>query len=348
MKTLQYIGWTVIIALFFAACQPKEENQSKQEKKEEARPVKTMTLKKVDIERTIDYPATLSAFEEVYFAPSQPGRIHKIYVEVGDRVKKGQLLVKMDQTQLTQALLQVENARTHFYRMDTLKRLNSISDQQYDQAKTQYEVAVSNLEFLQENTKLKAPFNGVVTDKYYKDGEMYSGAPNTQVGKAAIVTLMQLSPLKAEVSITEKYFPDINEGMEVTLESDIYPGEIFKGRVYRVYPTINPATRTFKTEVKINNRDKILRPGMFTKVHIKLKDDVALMVPAISVVKQEGTNNRYIFVNKNNRAHRIDVKIGSRHNDKVELVSDELQEGMELIIAGQANLMEGDLISVRN
>ncbi len=346
MKTLQYIGWVALISLFLGACTPKE--NEKTDEKEEARPVKTMTLKKVELERSIDYPATLEPFEEVYFAPSQPGRINKIFVDVGDRVKKGQLLVKMDQTQLTQALLQVENARTNFYRMDTLKRLNSISDQQYDQAKTQYEVAVSNLEFLRENTKLKAPFNGIVTEKYYKEGEMYSGAPNTQVGKAAIVTIMQFSPLKAVVSITEKYFPTIKEGMEAVIKSDIYPDETFTGIVHQVYPTINPATRTFKTEVKVNNPNKQLRPGMFTKVHINLKDDVALMAPAIAVVKQEGTNNRYVFVNKNGKAHKIDVEIGTRHNDKVELVSDKIQEGMELIVAGQVNLMNGDLINVQN
>ncbi|MCF8332166.1 MAG: efflux RND transporter periplasmic adaptor subunit [Bacteroidales bacterium] len=346
MNKLQIIGWAAIFALLLSSCSPQPKEEQKEEKS--AQPVKTMILKMDSLNREIQYTANLTAYEEVYFAPSQPGRINSIYVEAGDRVRKGQKLVKMDQTQLTQALLQLEQARTNFRRMDTLYKLNSISEQQYDQAKTQYEIALSNLEYLKENTKLMAPFNGIITEKYYEAGEVYSGAPNTQAGKAAIVTLMQISPLKAVVSISEKYFPNIKEGMLATVRSDIYPNQTFQGSVLKVYPVINPATRSFKTEIKVNNPQEKLRPGMFAKVNIKLKDDAAMFAPAISIVKQEGTNNRYVFVVEDGKARKINVKLGERKNENIELLSDEIEKGMELIIAGQANLMHGDKVKVKN
>lgn len=347
MNKLKLTIWAALLTVLISSCAPKEQAKEKQTAKG-PRPVKTMVLDMDSLDREIHYTANLTAFEEVYFAPSQPGRINEIYVKAGDRVRKGQQLVKMDQTQLTQALLQVQQARTNFQRMDTLYQLNSISEQQYDQAKTQYEIALSNLEYLKENTTLTAPFNGIVTEKYYEAGEIYSGAPNTQAGKAAILTLMQISPLKAVVSISENYFPDIRKGMMATVKTDIYPKQTFEGSILKVYPVINPATRSFKTEIKINNPDEKLRPGMFARVNIKIKDDAALFAPAISVIKQEGTNNRHVFVMENGKAKKIEVTLGDRQDENVELVSDKLRKGMKLIIAGQASLMDGDKVKVKN
>ncbi|MFO8130036.1 MAG: efflux RND transporter periplasmic adaptor subunit [Bacteroidales bacterium] len=345
-KRLNFAGWALILTVIISACSPAVDRRADRDDEKAVHPVKVMTLTMDSVERTIHYTCNLIAFEEVNHAPSQPGRIDRIFVEVGDRVTRGQALIKMDQTQLIQARLQLEDARTHFKRMDTLYDMNSISKQQYDQAKTQYELAASSLEHLRENTVLNAPFNGIITGKYYEDGEIYSGAPNTESGKAAILTLMQISPLKAMVSISEKYFPDIREDMPATLRSDIYPNTTFTGTIYRVHPTISTATRTFQTEVKVDNPGEQLRPGMFARVEIKLKSDAVLLAPAIAVVKQEGTNNRHVFIHENGMAHEIPVKIGDRFDDQIELLSGEIKEGMELIVAGQTNLMNGDAVKV--
>jgi RND family efflux transporter MFP subunit len=317
-------------------------------KQKKARPVKTQVLAMDSIHRTLDYTANVIAFEELYFAPSQPGRISAINVEVGDRVQKGQELVKMEQTQLTQALLQVEEARRNYLRMDTLYNLNSIPKQQYDQVKTQYEIALSNLEFLQDNTVLTAPFSGVVTEKYYEAGEVYSGAPNTQVGKAAIVTLMQISKVKAVVSISEQYFAEITEGMTAELTTDNYPGRVFVGRIYKLYPTIDAATRTFKVEILIDNKKELLRPGMYANVAIQLKLERVLLVPSIAVVKEDGTNNRYVFIHENGIARKVNVEVGMRRNDRVEVISNKIKPGVELVVAGQSKLMDGDEVDVKN
>ncbi|MDA3865228.1 MAG: efflux RND transporter periplasmic adaptor subunit [Salinivirgaceae bacterium] len=343
----QIITLFVLAALTLSACAPEEKTQEKAQENK-ARPIKTHILTMDSIQRTINYTANVIAFEELYYAPAQPGRISAIYVEVGDRVQKGQELVKMEQTQLTQSLLQVEEARRNFMRMDTLYNLNSIPKQQYDQAKTQYEIALSNLEYLQDNTVLTAPFSGVVTGKYYETGELYSGAPNTQAGKAAVIALMQISKVKAVVSISEQYFAEIKKGMTAELTTDNYPGRVFDGRIYKLHPTIDAATRTFKVEILIDNKKELLRPGMYAKVAIHLKSELALLVPAIAVVKEDGTNNRYVFIHENGIARKVSVEVGMRKNDRIEVISDKIKPGVELVVAGQSKLMNGDEVEVKN
>ncbi|HPM88878.1 MAG TPA: biotin/lipoyl-binding protein, partial [Bacteroidales bacterium] len=159
-------------------------------------PVKIVTLEKTRIARTIDYTATILPFEEVNMAPSTPGRIDRIYVEEGDRVTKGQELFLMDRTQLYQQKVQLASVSKDLSRLDTLLRMGSVTQQQYDQMKTQYDVLKTNVDFMEENTLLRAPFNGVITGKYFENGEMYSGTPTTQTGRSAIVTIMQVNPLK--------------------------------------------------------------------------------------------------------------------------------------------------------
>ena len=167
-------------------------------------PVKVSALAKTKIARTIDYTATILPFEEVNMAPSTPGRIDKIYVEVGDKVNRNDKLFLMDRTQLYQLELQLSSLTKDLSRLDTLLKSGSAKQQQYDQMKTQYDLTKTNVDFMEQNTLMKAPFVGIVTGKYFENGEMYSGSPTTQTGRSAVVTVMQVNPLKINVSISEQ------------------------------------------------------------------------------------------------------------------------------------------------
>ncbi len=348
MRPLIHTGIIAAITVIMISCgNPDKMNpKQKNEDKERIYPVKIQQIRKRTVSRTYEYTANLTAFKEIHYVPASPGRIDKIYVEIGSRVSKGQLLVQMDRTQLKQAVTQYENAKSTFRRIDTLYQLGSISEQQYEQAKTQYELAKSNVEFLRENTTLVSPINGIITGKYFENGEFYSGTPNTRAGKAAIISLMQINPLKAEVSISQSFFPDIQQGMKASVATDIYPEEVFKGTIYKIHPTIDPATRTFQVEILVENPKEILRPGMFASIELQFGDTEGLIVPANAVLKQEGTNNRYVFVNDNGKVKQIDVKIGKRFDDQVELIAKGLYEGTEIIVEGQASLINGSKIKV--
>lgn len=317
-------------------------NETKTEK------VEVMILKNQEVDQSITYTSNLTAFEEIYLASSSPSKIEKIYVVVGDHVKKGQLLVQMDRTRLQQAIIQLKNLETDLSRLDTLIKTNTIPQQQYDQVKAQYDVAKSNVDFLEENTQLRATLNGIVTGKYYEDGEFYSGAPNTAAGKAAIISIMQVNPLKAIVNISEQYFPAIEKSMNADILCEIYPNETFKGKVYRIHPTLDPMSRTFEVEVSIPNPNEKLRPGMYSKVALHLGRSEALLVPAIAVLKLQGSNVKYVFVNNNGKAKMIEVTIGRRFDDQLEIISDELREGDQLIVTGQSKLVDDVPIEISN
>lgn len=336
-----------VLATIFSACNNlAEKGATVAQETEKIVPVKVERIEKKLVTRKLEYTANLIAFTEIYSAPASPGRISEIKVEVGSRVSKGQVIVEMDKTQLKQALAQFENARYNYNSIDTLYKLGSISEQQYEQAKTQYDIAKSNVDFLRDNTTLASPINGLVTGKYYENGEMYSGAPNTPVGKAAVVSLMQINPLKALVNVSQTYFPEIEKGMAVKITTDIYPNITFEGNIFKIHPTIDKNTRTFQVEVLVKNNSETLRPGMFANIEIELFEDKALLVKAITVLKQEGTNNRFVFVNNNGKAKQVEVEIRNRYNDKIEIVANEIKEGDELIVEGQANLINGTKLNV--
>ena len=311
-----------------------------------ARPVRTMVIdyKNTNMEQNIT--ATVEAFKETYLSPSLQGRIRSVKVEVNDHVKEGQLLAEMDRTQLDQTSLQYETLKTEMARMDTLLQYGSVTQQAYDQTKSQFETTELVLENLEENTLMRAPHSGIITGKYYNDGELFSPTPNTQAGKAALISLVQIDPVKVMVNLSETFLPMVRVGLTATITTDVYPDQVFKGTVFRIHPTINPGTRTFTVEVKVPNGDEKLLPGMFARVNLKLGEKEALIVPAITVMQTTGTNERYVMLYDGGVARKVIVQIVNRYDDQLEIASADIHGGEDLIYAGQSSLEDGDPVRV--
>ena len=348
MNTIIRTGVVCLAVLALTFCQPPAKKPAETSEADETRvfPVRVTPIGRTAITRTLDYTANLAAFKEIHYAPASPGRIDKINVEVGSRVGRGDVLVEMDKTQLSTAKTQFESAKDSYQRIKTLYDQGSFAEQQYEQTKTQYELAKKNVEFLEENATLKSPVNGIVTGKYFENGEMFSGAPNTQAGKAAVVSLMQINPLKVFVSISQNHYADVKEGMIAHIITEVLPGEVFEGKISKVHPTINPMTRTFQVEIIIPNKKEKLRPGMFANIKMDIEEDEAMMVPSYAVLKQAGTNTRYILIYENGKARKMIVSLGERNNAVVEVLNDEIREGMQLIVDGQASLLDGSDVSI--
>ncbi|HHJ11200.1 MAG TPA: efflux RND transporter periplasmic adaptor subunit [Bacteroidetes bacterium] len=351
MKTLRFLTMSLLAVILVAAtsCKTKQGESTAKLSEEIIKPVTVSTkiLKKTTITRKNTYTATLLPFREVNLAPASPGKIEKIVVDVSDKVRKGQVLVFMDRTNLEQAKINLMNLETNFRRLDTLKKTNSIAEQQYDQAKTAYEAAKASYKFLLDNTLLRAPFDGIISGKYFENGEIYSGAPIPTVGKAAVLSLVQINYLKAVVNVEAAYFPVVKKGLKAEITSDIYPGQVYTGTVYRKHPTIDPATKTFTVEIKVPNNNLDLRPGMFARVKLNMGQAKALLIPTIAIIKQIGTNDKYVFVNNRNRAEKRLIKPGRVYDDQTEILKG-LREGDELIIEGQNKLMENKPLSIKN
>ncbi|MCK4879647.1 MAG: efflux RND transporter periplasmic adaptor subunit [Bacteroidales bacterium] len=350
MKTIKLVLLTAFAGAALTACNMKPPgaagNEATAAVEKRVQPVKVMDLVYSEIAIEQHSTSTVVAFEETYLSPALQGRIRSIKVEINDHVKKGDLLVELDRTQLDQTQLQYQQLKTDLARMDTLLRYGSITQQAYDQMGAQVETTALVLKNLEENTLLRAPYSGIITGKYFNDGELFSPAPNTPAGKAALISMMQVDPVKLMVNLSEKYLPLVKEGMTATITTDVYADEKKSGKVFRIHPTVSAATRTFVVEVKVHNKNEKLKPGMFARVSLKLGETEALIVPAIAVMQQSGTNERYVMLHENGTAKKVTVQIINRHDDQLEISSLEIKGGEQLIYAGQTKLEDGAMVNV--
>lgn len=339
MKRLTMIATVALAMGSLVACGGKTETAVAEET-EKIEKVQTITLAKETVARELELSSTLEGYESMSVAPSLTGKIEHIYVEVGSRVSKDQLLIRMDQNQLNTTRINLQSVQTEFNRVEALKESGSISQQVYDQTKAQLDQLKQSESFLEANTFVKAQFSGVIAAKNYEDGELYSGAP--------ILTLTQINTLKAIINIPESYFPMIKKGMHVDITSDIYQGEVFPATIEIVYPTVDPSSHTFQAKVRIPNGSEKIRPGMFVKANLAIGEVETMVVPYNAVLKLQGSNNRYVFLNRDGVAKRVDVTLGQRFDDRIEVISEEIKEGDQIVVTGQARLVDGVKLEIVN
>ena len=333
---------TMLMAIaLISACGGKGENRQATTTKKEAEKVKVLTLQSERIAKQLELSSTLEGYETMNISPSITGHIEHIYVEVGSRVQKGAMLVRMDQTQLNTTRINLASTKTELDRVSALKASGSISEQVYDQTKAGYDQLVETERFQNENTFVRAQFSGVISAKNYEDGEMYTGAP--------ILTLTQIGRLKAIINIPETYYPLVKQGMKVDVHSDIYPDKSFPATIEIVYPTVDPTSHTFQAKLNIPNGGEKIRPGMFVRTTLPLGQIDAIVVPYQSVLKLSGSNDRYVFTNQNGTAHRVAVTLGQRFDDRIEIIPvipGDLKEGDQLVTTGQARLVDGAKLEI--
>ena len=316
---------------------------SKKEVKEEAKKttdvfkVKIEQAQSKEIDRIYEFSTTVDAAVKNYIASAGGTRIEKIFVEVGDVVKKGQQLVKMESTQLATSLAQLDNLKIELERVKALYQSGGVSKQQLDQLQTQYDVAKKSADNLKDNIYLTSPINGIVTSRNFDNGDVAAGQPILQV--------MQINPVKLKINIPESFYNNVKKGMQVTAKTEIFGEEEFVGTVSLIYPTIDPLTRTFTCEVKVNNANSKLKPGMFGRVELNLGKAATIMVSDKAVVKQSGSNDKYIFVENNGVVEYRKVQLGRRIEDKIEVISG-IADGENVVITGQSKLMDGTKVEV--
>lgn len=316
---------------------------SKKEIKEEAKKttdvfkVKIEQAQSKEIDRIYEFSTTVDAAVKNYIASAGGTRIEKIFVEVGDVVKKGQQLVKMESTQLATSLAQLDNLKIELERVKALYQSGGVSKQQLDQLQTQYDVAKKSADNLKDNIYLTSPINGIVTARNFDNGDVAAGQPILQV--------MQINPVKLKINIPESFYNNVKKGMQVTAKTEIFGEEEFAGTVSLIYPTIDPLTRTFTCEVKVNNANSKLKPGMFGRVELNLGKAATIMVSDKAVVKQSGSNDKYIFVENNGVVEYRKVQLGRRIEDKIEIISG-IADGENVVITGQSKLMDGTKVEV--
>ena len=302
--------------------------------------VSVVTAQAEDVEINNTYTSNIEPYATNNIVSQTAGRIVSINAEVGSQVRKGQVLAKMDDVNLTKTRLQIVNDSTELARLTELYNIGAVSQADYDLAKLSLNLTKKTYYNLAENTYLRSPINGVVTARNYDKGDMYSMAQ-------PIFVVEQIVPVKMLINVSESLFTQVHKGMEFDIDVEAYPGETFKGKVNLIYPTVSATTHTFPVEVVCQNNDQRLRPGMFARVTATFGVNHHVVVPDQAVVKQQGSGEHFIYVlQPDNTVKYTLVEVGKRLGNKYEIISG-INEGDQIVTEGQVRLKDGIAVQLK-
>jgi len=334
--------------------------------------VKLAPVKKGPIAYILSTSGDVLPLRQVDVVPRVSGYLERVYFEMGDRVASGQVVATVDQKEqlhrveeneaavkVAEATVQEKeseliDAEKQLERARFLRQKDFISSQELDTAETKAHIAKAQRELAQaqlaqrkaalaqsryqlELTRVVAPFSGVVTRRMVDPGAYVSTS-------TPIVTLAVPDPLKVIVNIPEKDVNLVRVGMVARLESDAFPGRVFEGRIARLNSALDASSRTLMAEVHVPNSRLLLKPGMFARVSLVLAESKdSLLVPAEAVVEDEGRH--FVYSVADGAARQRVVTKGWTQNSVVAITKG-LEEGEEIVVAGQHRLKPGIKVRV--
>ncbi|MGF7138671.1 efflux RND transporter periplasmic adaptor subunit [Roseimarinus sediminis] len=276
--------------------------------------------------------------EEVDLAFETSGKVIGIYFSEGTRVRKGELLAKINdrplQAQLMKLQAQLKLSREREFRQRQLLERDAISQESYDQASTEMQALEADIQLIEariSETELRAPFDGVVGLRMISEGAFAT----TQT---KIVRLVKISPLKIEFSFPERYAGEVKPGYPITFEIDGYDNP-FEASVYAVDPKVDIATRSIVARALYANSNEELKPGRFVSVKAQLSQiENTVSVPTQAIIPE--MSGEKVFIYKNGKAQQVKVTLGLRTESHVQIRSG-LQFGDTLLTTAILQLRQG-------
>ena len=315
------------------ACSSKKSAEPEQQAQVVAKPkvtVATSATEKVDMQSI--FTGNVEGHTINNITPQQARRISRLLVDVGDRVKAGQIVAEMDNSSLAQLKAQYENNKAQFERTDELYKFGGESKANWEAIKTAYEVSKFSYENMLENTTLRSPITGVITARNYDNGDMVGGTP--------IFVVQRINPVKIMINVSESLYTNLKRGMPVEVEFDALPDQKFTAKVSRITPSVDASTRTFPVELAMVNDHEIVKPGMYARATLNYGTRESVVVPDQAVVKLMGSGDRFVYVYENGKVKYQKVELGRRFDNKYEILSG-VASGAQVVIAGQSALKDG-------
>ena len=315
------------------ACSSKKSAEPEQQAQVVAKPkvtVATSATEKVDMQSI--FTGNVEGHTINNITPQQARRISRLLVDVGDRVKAGQIVAEMDNSSLAQLKAQYENNKAQFERTDELYKFGGESKANWEAIKTAYEVSKFSYENMLENTTLRSPITGVITARNYDNGDMVGGMP--------IFVVQRINPVKIMINVSESLYTNLKRGMPVEVEFDALPDQKFTAKVSRITPSVDASTRTFPVELAMVNDHEIVKPGMYARATLNYGTRESVVVPDQAVVKLMGSGDRFVYVYENGKVKYQKVELGRRFDNKYEILSG-VASGAQVVIAGQSALKDG-------
>jgi RND family efflux transporter MFP subunit len=340
--------------------------------------VGTVVPVKQDLDVRLEYTADISPNQTVNLFSRVDGYIAKMYVDKGDRVKAGQLLVEIDHTDYVHAVnrakanlaaakaevfrqeANIRNARLTLDRMKALIKDQFVSQQDLDTAQVNYDVAAAQVEtyraqvqqmevaLQQAETNLtysyiRAPFAGYVAERNLDPGAYVTGSTaSTSTMSRGILSLHDIETVRIMVEVVERDIPLVKIGQQAEVRAEAYPDRVFTGQVTRTVQALNKNTRAMTVEVDLPNKDQLLKGGMFARVAIMVGvHPKAIQIPIDAVTRLE--ENQYVYVVQDGKAHQVAVELGGRADNRIEITKG-LTGTEQVILSGKDLVSEGTVV----
>lgn len=330
-------------------------------------PVTVATATMAPIQEEIPLTGSVTARKLSRISSRVDGLVESMLVDEGDEVKEGEPLLKLDsklaeidhsriRAQVSEARARLKEARRQRDEAAELVRKKHIASTSYEAALAEVEIQTAVLQQLEKRLKhqqevlkrhsVLAPFSGVITKKLVENGEWI--ATDT-----ALFELTEIALLRIKVPVPQYYFNQIEVGTPVRIKFDVYPDRLFAGTVKIKIPTSNPSTRTFPIMIELQNRDRLIAPGMSVRVFAQLGDSgsgQSTLIPRDAIVKKpDGTESVWRIDAKGDelRAVQVVVQTGKSHLQNVEVVTGNLQAGDRVVIRGNEILQPGQLVKIK-
>jgi len=320
-------------------------------------PVRVVKVERRTLSEKLFFTGTIEPWQKMNIVPDIGGKVARIYVKEGDRVREGQLLAELDTQSLNLQLKQAEaavaaakanfeDAKKNQERMDRLFKEKAVSEQQYEKISLAYEAAQAQLEQAQaalnllrhnlEVSQMRAPFSGVVASKNANEGDVINPMMGSFSPTSGVLTLMDFSRIKISIEVSATDIAKIQRGQKAEVRVPNLPDKVFVGEVYLVTLTADAATKKFKAEIKVDNPDLLLRPGTFGEVRIEV-----VSRPQVLVIPQKAIiDNQFVFTMVDGKAVKKPVELGFQTAEEAEVLSG-LSEGDLVIVEGNFGLLDG-------
>ena len=319
------------------------ETVTTQEKHQRVVSVKTTTLALAEFKDSVEAIGTSRANEQVLITSKYSDLVDEISFQDGETVNKGDILVRLNsreeaakvkelQANLAESVAQLNRFQDLFAKKATSK---SLVDQQ--EAKTKAisaQLLSAKIKF--DDFTIKAPFSGVLGFREISLGALID------VGDV-ITSLDDLSIIKVDFSIPERYLTTVSIGQNIEATNTAYQSEVFIGKVTSLDSRIDPVTRTLKVRAEISNADHKLRAGMLLNLQVVRKVEQILQLPESAVIPIE--DKHFVFVIEDDKAIKKQLKIGRRYHGFVEVLGG-IDTGTKVVIEGALKLRDGTTVNV--
>jgi membrane fusion protein (multidrug efflux system) len=312
-------------------------------------PVITALVTTEPFTETLEALGTAKANESVVITPTLEERVIRVYFEDGDKVSEGQILLKLDdseiQFQLAEARATLMEQQKQFDRTRQLAKTNATSRSRLDEEQGLLEIANAKVALIKaqlQDYTIRAPFSGALGTRQISNGAVVDS-------DTVITTLDDTTKIKLDFTVPEIYLDVLKLGMKVSAHSAAYPNRNFEGTVAAISSRVDPETRTLTIRAHIPNPERLLKPGMLLTVDLIKDRSRTLIIPEEAVILEK--NKKYaLVVTPDNSVTKIEIVTGRRSPGKVEVISG-LNAGQQVIIQGITRVRPGisvNVVEVRN